>query len=116
MNENDPSGQIGRDTTSDGIDCELAGNDWFSSLNYSQCVGILHLAQERGWTRDFVVKSQLDLTDGQLRDCLSLLAEDGFIALESPNHDQYIALTARGSWAATTQVDNTRDATEVAVK
>lgn len=116
MIDNDSSGHIGRDTTSDGIDCELAQNDWFSSLNCSQCIGILHLAQERGWTRDFVVKSRLDLTDDQLRDCLSLLAEDGFIALESPNYEQYIALTARGSWAATTRVTETGDVAEVAAE
>ena len=116
MNDKDSSGHIGRDTTSDGIDCELAENDWFSSLNCSQCVKILHLAEERGWTRDFVVKSRLNLTDDQLRDCLSLLTEDGLIGMESPNHDQYIALTSRGTWAATTQVNDTVDATEVATE
>ena len=116
MNDKDSSGHIGRDTTSDCTESEVAENDRFSSLNCSQCVEVLHLAAETGWTKNAVVKNRLDLTDDQLRDCLSLLTEDGLIGMESPNHDQYIALTSRGTWAATTQVNDTVDATEVATE
>ena len=112
MKDNDSSGQIGRDTDSDSIGRNPPANHWFPSLDCPHCVEILRLAADQWRTKDFVVRGDLGLSDERYRECLSQLEEDGLIVLESPDRGQYIALTTRGSWAATTHVDHTSGTTQ----